>query len=50
MVITANANGKFVRFAPKDKKTDDGFHCDESLTKELTGDLGKGVVDPSLPY
>jgi hypothetical protein len=50
MIITANDKGKFVRFTPKDKKTDDGFHCDPSLTKELTGNLGKGVVDPSLPY
>ena len=50
LIITATADGKFKRRFPKDKKADDGFHCDDSLTVELTGDLGKGVVDPSLPY
>jgi hypothetical protein len=50
MIITATADAKFERRFPKDKKKDDGFHCDESLTVDLTGDLGKGVIDPSLPY
>jgi hypothetical protein len=50
MIITANAEGKFERFFPEDAEADDGFHCDESLTVEVTGDLGEGVIDPSSPY
>ena len=49
MIITAK-DGAFERRFPKDTSDDDGFHCDESLTVDITGDLGKGNVDPSLPY
>jgi ABC-type branched-subunit amino acid transport system substrate-binding protein len=49
MIISAK-DGKFIRFFPKDKKKDGGWHCDDSLTVDVKGDLGKGDVDPSLPY
>lgn len=49
MILTAE-NGAFKRLTPKDPGKDDGFHCDDDLIVKITGDLGKGVVDPSLPY
>lgn len=49
MIVTAE-NGTFKRLSPKDPTKDDGFHCDEKLTVKISGDLGKGVIDPSLPY
>jgi len=49
MIVTAE-NGVFKRRYPESPAKDDGFHCDDALTVEITGDLGKGVVDPSLPY
>jgi len=49
MLITAK-DGKFVRRFPDDTTKDNGFHCDPSLTVDVEGDLGKGVVDPNLPY
>jgi len=49
MLLTAE-NGKFKRLFPTDPVKDDGFHCDEKLRVKITGDLGKGVIDPSLPY
>ena len=49
-MLIAPKDGKFTRGYPKDAKQDDGFTCDESLTVDITGDLGKGVVDTSLPY
>ncbi len=49
MLITAKA-GKFERGYPEDVSKDDGFTCDESLTVDIEGDLGKPNIDSSLPY
>ena len=49
MIIGAK-DGEFIRVFPKDAEKSDGFHCDESLTVDVTGDLGKGNVDPSRPF
>lgn len=49
-MLLSGKDGKFVRRFPKDPDKDDGFHCDPSLTVDISGDLGKGKVDPSLPY
>lgn len=49
MIVTADG-GLFKRRFPKDSTKDDGYHCDPDLTVKITGDLGKGVVDSSLPY
>ena len=49
-MLLSGKDGKFVRRFPKDADKDDGLHCDESLSVEIEGDLGKGNVDPSLPY
>ena len=45
-------NGVWVRLYPKIGSADDtkdGFHCLDDGVQHLTGDYGKGVIDPSRP-